>query len=179
MNDDPLNDAEWEKELRSLKPASVRPEAMKRWHAGLSEAAEEAVERGRDECLVSFPSGYPRKHAAWLLAASVVLSGCVVFFLLEKQDSSLTAPLSHAGAQPPIPIEPALFTDLSFEPNAVENHFVGATDEGVVGAVAGVPFRRVRFQLADAYHWENTENGSRLEMVIPREEVLLLPVLTY
>ena len=56
MNDEPLKDAELEKELRLLKPAAVSPDAMRRWKEGFSEEQDKALESCGDEIVPIFRS---------------------------------------------------------------------------------------------------------------------------
>ncbi len=179
MNEDQSNDADFESELRSLNPTNVRPETLQRWQdlCRHEDAEPIAAHESRGGILALWGNGLSIRHL--LAAACVFLAGFLLLQFQKQPELPSGAVSSQPAPRNPIGGEPALFSELSFEPNALENHFVGARDDGVIGAVGGVPFRRVRFQLADTYLWENGEDGSRLEMVIPREEILLLPVVTY
>jgi len=82
------------------------------------------------------------------------------------------APSSESGA-------PETSPEDSFKPVVADNTLHNLVDEGIVFLRNGVPARRYRYQFIDRVVWENPENGARMEMEIPRDEVVLVPVQTF
>ncbi len=185
MKDDSLSDLEFENELRALSPVSVEADVMAAWLNEIKVPDPNASTPGvrLKACAEEGSRGRWMLRSAWALAALFCLAGFVVGMLLLNFSDAPQEKSERAMAPPDPTLDPIvrrpLFSDLAFEPNALENRFVAVSDDGVVGVLGEVPFRRVRYQLADSYQWSNTEDGSRLEMIVPREEVLLLPLVTY
>jgi hypothetical protein len=115
----------------------------------------------------------------WLLAALVCLTGFLGALVVRQGWNEIKTNATQVEGLTGNVTDPPLLADLAFSPSSIENRFVGASDDGIIGAVGDVSFRRVRYQLMDTCHWANPEDGSSLEMLIPREEVLFLPVVTY
>lgn len=57
-----------------------------------------------------------------------------------------------------------------------QNQLRQRIDEGVVFLDNGLAARRYRFEFVDRMVVEDPEDGSRMEVMIPREEVVLVPV---
>ena len=181
MKEESKSDTDFEKELLALIPSAVDPDVMNRWLADIQEAdtnapKPQAERRGESD---ENSRSYLGFGLSMPLAALVCLTGFIAGLLFldfsETSGERPSASIPRLGKA----LGPPLFQDLSFEPNTLENRFVSVNDDGVVGVLGEVPFRRVRYQLTDSYQWKNPEDGSRLEMIIPREEILLLPVVTY
>ena len=170
MNKEPFE--EIERELRSLRPLPVKPKVMADWLDFNSELDTEA--RRDNERPLS-----PFRQPMWLLAAVVCLTGFLGALLVRQGWGEIEANTTQVETLNGNPSDSPLLADLAFRPSSLENRFVGASDDGIIGAVGDVSFRRVRYQLMDTYQWANPDDGSRLEMIIPREEVLFLPVVTY
>lgn len=57
-----------------------------------------------------------------------------------------------------------------------QNELQKRVDEGLVFLDNGVAARRYRYEFIDRMVWEDPEDGTRMEVAIPREEVVLVPV---
>lgn len=168
MKNEEFEENEFVSELRSLRPIAPRPSVMTSWKEFGNEVESEEtgdVTRGRG--------------SRWLLAALICLTAFIGSLVVRQGWDEID--FSATDDEPFLSnsLDQLSNTDLRFEPNSFENRFIGASDDGVIGELGAVSFRRVRYQLVDTYHWANPADGSRLEMMIPREEVLLLPVVTY
>jgi hypothetical protein len=56
---------------------------------------------------------------------------------------------------------------------------VEAEDEGVVYASATQPLRQIRCQVVATAEWRNAQDHTKVEVWIPREEVMLVPMRVY
>lgn len=60
-----------------------------------------------------------------------------------------------------------------------ENRLQQRIDEGLVFMDSGFSARQIRYQFVDRVTWINPKTGDSLEVEIPREEIILLPVQTF
>ena len=67
----------------------------------------------------------------------------------------------------------------TFTPVLAENNLQNRVDEGIVFLRNGLTARRYRYEFLDRVVWKNPSNGAVVEMEIPRDEVILVPVQTY
>lgn len=56
---------------------------------------------------------------------------------------------------------------------------VGAEDEGVLYVDPSTPFRRVKCRFLDASQWRDGRQGVSVEIVRPREDLILVPLRVY
>ncbi|MCS1407465.1 MAG: hypothetical protein M2R45_00623 [Verrucomicrobia subdivision 3 bacterium] len=183
MKENWLEESEFEEGLRKLRPRAVPPSVVDHW----VKAARDAAMRDRNDVPVS--EGHDRgvfgnktcRRSVWLAAALILLVGLVGTLMVQGPDEP-------GGLSEVVSISDPLISPLrglkaaegfAFRPEALESQLIHASDDGIVAIVGDVPFRRVRYQLVDAYRWSSAPDGVFLEYQIPREEVLLLPVVTY
>ena len=172
MKKEPFEEIEFENELRSLRPLPVKPKVMAGW-LDFGSGADIELRQDSEKRLSPF------RRPMWLLAALVCLTGFLGALVVRQGWDEIKSNATQTETLVGDPTDTPLMVDLTFSPSSLENRFVGASDDGIIGAVGDVTFRRVRYQLMDTYHWANLEDGSSLEMIIPREEILFLPVVTY
>jgi hypothetical protein len=67
--------------------------------------------------------------------------------------------------------------DASFHPVKAGNLIMPPTDEGVIYDENNEPQRSVRYKYHDRYQWID-ENGNRIELSVPQERRLLVPIET-
>lgn len=67
----------------------------------------------------------------------------------------------------------------SFEPVLAQNNLKERVDEGIVFLGNGLTARRYRYEFIDRVVWKNPASGAVVEMEVPRDEVVLIPVQTY
>jgi hypothetical protein len=58
------------------------------------------------------------------------------------------------------------------------NALQGLVDEGMVLIEDDLPAYRYRYHFTDTLRLENPQDGTQLEIAIPREEVVFVPMLT-
>ncbi|MCP5515964.1 MAG: hypothetical protein H7A45_01750 [Verrucomicrobiales bacterium] len=59
------------------------------------------------------------------------------------------------------------------------NYLYGAADEGVVYGDGDTPYRRIRYQFLDTSEWQDEASRAVVRVIVPREDVLLLPMNVY
>lgn len=89
-----------------------------------------------------------------------------------------TGSLSFPDEEVPVARERAS-ADEGFRPVRAENRLRNKVDEGIVFLRNGLAARQYRYEFVDRVVWENPRDGSKMEMEIPREEVVLVPVRTF
>ena len=67
----------------------------------------------------------------------------------------------------------------TFRPILAENNLKSRVDEGIVFLRNGLTARRYRYEFVDRVVWKNPSDGAIMEMEIPRDEVVLIPVQTF
>ena len=127
-----------------------------------------------------------RQGLSWggfAVAASVLI---IFGILLFNGRLDLSSPESESPTEPEmvrdLAVEPA--SDRSgeedgFEPVVAENNLKGRVDEGIVFLRNGLTARRYRYEFIDRVVWRNPSDGAVIEMEVPRDEVVLVPVQTF
>ncbi|NDV61148.1 hypothetical protein G0Q06_01650 [Puniceicoccales bacterium CK1056] len=169
MNLDEKNS--FEDQLRQFKPSKASPQIELQISRGLEKSNR--VERRR-------------KFASILTWGSVAMAASILItfgFLLFNGRLTLSPgePVPTGAepialqAEPPAPEE----TLDTFQPVLAENNLQSRVDEGIVFLRNGLTARRYRYEFLDRVVWKNPSNGAVVEMEIPRDEVILVPVQTY
>ena len=107
-------------------------------------------------------------------AVAAVLVACTgVFFALLNN----FGPTPDGGtiANKTTPANPAAPT---FHPVSAEDVFEGIRDGGVFLSEDGEPVRELHYHFSNSFRWENPDDGSVIEMKVPRERNFLVPVRT-
>ena len=60
-----------------------------------------------------------------------------------------------------------------------ENRLFHTQDDGIIYSEDKVPFRRVRYNTVDRRVFKDPETGAVFEMLVPREDVLIVPAETF
>lgn len=180
-----------EADLSSLKPAPVPAELEATIVAGFSDRAMSAVnaapavteanETTAAENVITGPwSAWQRMGAA----AAVLIAGIGVFFAVLNQfgphSGTSPAPLATGRSnsiapgttEAPAPPRPVLV------PVSADNVFEGVRDEGIILSSDNIPVRQLRYRFTDSMLLENPEDGSEVQLSMPREHLYLVPVQT-
>jgi hypothetical protein len=163
------DDRLFEEELRKLRPQAP-PLAL-----------TDRIGRSLQECERRRQFARLRSWLAWggmAAAASVLVSIGVLLFngrlvpgpVTPDQSASLPAQERQAPSQDESDV---------FRPVIAENNLKGRIDEGIVFLRNGLTARRYRYEFIDRVVWENPDNGALIELEIPRDEVVLVPVQTF
>ncbi len=167
MNAD--KDKLFEEHLRRAEPAPVDDLLVER--IGLQ--IRESESAGRSSRWTSY--------LGWgsLVAAATVM---VAVGLTLFTAGNLTSPDPAVAESSQMPAEASRGaggeTD-TYQPVLAENNLKDRIDEGIVFLDGGLTARKYRYQFIDTVVWKNPTNGARVEMQVPRDEVVLIPVQTY
>lgn len=166
----------FEDKLRKLQPVKPGKEVYQKVDAALSSLES----RDRMGKLISF--------AAWggmgIAATILVVFGVLLFNGRLTSPEISSEPVAMDTGDPPAEQisasaeEPNLDSD-SFKPVLAENNLKNRIDEGIVFLRNGLTARRYRYEFVDRVVWQNPNNGAVMEMEIPRDEVVLIPVQTF
>ena len=162
---------DFEARLRSLKPVQAGSEL----ETGIAEALRQSARERRMAKL--------RSALSWggmALAASLLMTfGFLLFngrFALEPKASG-PPPSSAVAVEEKS--ESSLSAPDAFKPVLAENTLQNRVDEGIVFLRNGLTARRYRYEFVDRVVWRNPVDGATVEMKIPRDEVILVPVQTF
>ncbi len=166
------NEPDFKNQLRTLRPLAPSPaleESIARQlasHRGLATVEARAAVIHRREVEVDGPGFFERIFPGlrWALAGAV---GAVAIFLaishFQQSDVSMVKP-SIAVAEP------------DFEPVEITRDLVSAEDGGLVYENEEEPARIVRYTTLEHHVWTHPITGARLEIEIPREDIVLVPI---
>jgi hypothetical protein len=65
---------------------------------------------------------------------------------------------------------------LDFEPVGVTRELIAAEDGGFVYDEAEEPTRLVRYTTLERHTWTDSSTGAQLQVEVPREDMILMPV---
>lgn len=169
-------DKAFEESLRKIKP--VKP--GQRVYQGVGNALASVNRQRRMSKIISFTLWGGMGVAATILIVFGLLlfNGRLQTPELESEPVAMdtgSAPVEELQAPEP---EPSLNGD-SFKPVLAENNLKNRVDEGIVFLRNGLTARRYRYEFVDRVVWKNPANGAVMEMEIPRDEVVLIPVQTF
>ena len=170
-----MNEPDLENELRALRPVAPTADLQTRIAADLA-ARQIAVVAPRT---VSVPtagvlarpsapglSGHWLRGLGWSVAGAAAALALVLSF--QKADRrALPRPAEIAAVDT---------ESENFVPAESERELVATDDSGILYAEGEEPVRAVRFHSVERYAWSNPETGARVEVEVPREDVVLMPV---
>lgn len=161
----------FEEELRKARPVAVRPEVKERIAAGLR-AAERRRRMEKTRSVIGW--------AGLALAASILITFGILLFngRLSFQSPGPERPQALVSEEraPSTALEQS---EDGFRPVFAENNLKNRIDEGIVFLRNGLTARRYRYEFVDRVVWRNPVDGAVLEVEIPRDEVVLVPVQTF
>ena len=170
MNTEERNNLE--SALREIAPAPPRPDLVVR-----------IEKRMREERHLRL-----RQQAKAVLSwAGLAVAACLVFglgLLLFQGRLSFGPDRAEGGASQAAPagdlstLSPSEGKSV-FRQVLTENNLRGRIDEGIVFLDNGLTARRYRYQFTDRVVWQNTVDGAVVELEVPRDEVVLVPVQTF
>jgi hypothetical protein len=106
------------------------------------------------------------RSLGWAAAGAAAAIAGVLYFHREPREAAQTAPAVAA-------VEPE---GGDYLPAESESELLGADETGIVYVDGAEPFRQMRFLSVERYAWSNPETGARVEVEVPREDVVLMPV---
>lgn len=167
-----INEPDFEDQLRTLRPLAPSPaleESIARQlasHRALTTVEARAAVVPRREVEVDTPSFFDRIFPGlrWALAGAV--GAAAVFLAISHFQQPEVSPTkaSVAVAEP------------DFEPVEITRELVAAEDGGLVYENEEEPARVVRYTTLEHHVWTHPVTGARLEVEIPREDIVLVPI---
>ncbi|MGA1204820.1 MAG: hypothetical protein ACO3ZW_03285 [Opitutales bacterium] len=161
-------DKAFEAELRKLSPRPPGPELEERLERSMGK-----MENRRRVLKLRVFSGW----AGLAVAASILIVFGLSLFRLEMNPDDNADPLA-VGTVSGDGSEPPLGDDL-FKPVLAQNNLRERVDEGIVFLRNGITARKYRYEFIDRVVWRNPADGAIVQMEIPRDEVILIPVQTF
>ena len=167
-----MNEPDLENELRALRPVAPSANLEERIAADL--APREIV--AAPSCAVRVPTAGVLARTAttnpfaqwlrglgWAVAGAAAVVALVIFF--QKADRPVTPQIATAEEDAG-----------AFVPAESERELVDADDSGILYVEGEEPVRALRFHSVERYAWINPETGARVEVEVPREDLVLMPV---
>jgi hypothetical protein len=170
------HDKAFEERLRKIQP--VRP--SKEVYQKVDSALASVQSHRRMNKVLAFGAWGGMGVAATIL----IVFGLLLFNGRIQTPEPGSEPVVMDVGEPPVQAsetaesEPNLEQD-SFKPVLAENNLKNRIDEGIVFLRNGLTARRYRYEFVDRVVWKNPTNGAVMEMEIPRDEVVLIPVQTF
>ena len=158
----------FEERLRTARPLSPHPRLKERIDASISQ-----IDRKRAYARWRVITGWAGLATA---AAALITFGLLLFNGRIAIEGGF--PDSQSVDQPPLTVNQEAGKD-EFQPVLAENNLKERIDEGIVFLDNGLTARRYRYEFIDRVVWRNPSDGAIVEMEIPREEYVLIPVQTF
>lgn len=170
-----MNESEFENELRALKPAAPSPALGKRIAAqmptqALALAPERTLARPRSAGVIAKPQPGSTLLALLrgLLWAGAGAAAASAFFLTHAPQMPAAAPDAAreniAAAQ-------------AAQPEEAVSELIASQDEGLIyDRDSAEPQRQMRYTWLERRIWTNPQTGAVIELEVPREDVVLMPV---
>ena len=195
MSVDPDHEfAHVENELRRIKPAEPSARLKRRLESSVSFVPVTPQQPVDEEPanVVTPPTSTWRRP--WLQSAAAALVGAaIVYAVWSFGPSGAGDPDGGTAGNPPSgpvdpgsepqPIEPTFPRDAirpdGFRVVGQENRLFHTQDDGIIYSEDKVPFRRVRYNTVDRRVFKDPETGAVFEMLVPREDVLIVPAETF
>lgn len=165
-----MNESDFENELRKLRPAAPPP----RLEQAIARELETPVtvlkrhEHPRAGVIIRpKESALPRllSGLGWAFGgAAVALIATISLYPL---------PADQPVAQVPAAIE---VEEDFFEPSESSRQLLAAEESDVIYTEEEEPTRVVRYNSMERYVWANPSTGAQVEVEVPREDIVLLPV---
>lgn len=170
-----MNESDLENELRALRPIAPSANLEDRISDALHESALVLVSprtlRAPTAGVIARPAP-PGFFAQWLRGLGWAVAGAAAAVALLLYFQKDAAPQTPSVAE-----STAVKDDAeSFLPAESERELVDADDSGVLYVEGEEPLRQIRYRSVERYAWTNPETGARVEVEVPREDVVLMPV---
>ena len=166
-----MNEFDFENELRALAPAGPSAELGERIARDLQaargglRAGVIAPDRPRNLLARIFPP------VGWIVTGATAALLAVTAFRAHEVTTSGSKNPSPEIVSMSAETKPADLGEIE-----TSRELVTATEEDLLLDPDEEPARRVRFTFIERHAWTDPETGDRVEVEIPREDVLLVPV---
>ena len=167
-----MNESEFENQLRALRPVAPSPSLeeniarhLASHHALATVEARAAVIQAH-EVDVDAPSLFDRIFPGLRWALAGATAAAAVFLVMNHFQQPTAVSPAKSGA----------VAEADFEPVEVTSDLVTAEDGGIVYEGEDEPARLVRYTTLERHVWTHPVTGARLEVEIPREDIVLVPI---
>ena len=162
----------FEEKLRAARPADPPEELEKR----LSIAIQKAGRHAKVARL--------RQLTGWggmAVAAGLLITFGILLFNGRLDLNGLSSGEALADRTPAdvSELQAGAGREDGFTPVFAENNLKSRVDEGIVFLRNGLTARRYRYEFIDRVVWQNPSDGAVVEVEVPRDEVVLVPVQTF
>jgi len=156
-------------ELARWQPRATRD----RLNRLVEQALEQTADPGPTRILRAWRCRWPTLAAA----AAVVLIVAVTVALKDQtatRPAISSAPTLSTGARP----VPNASADLApaFRRVKQAHYLLEAADDGLIFTSRTTPWRKVRWQFLSTSEWRDEQDKTTFQLLIPREETVLIPV---
>ena len=162
------NEPEFENQLRALRPIAPSrglEENIARDIASLRALATVEVVRRRD-LEIGRPTLFDRIFPGLRWAFAGAAAAVAVIAAIHHFDQPIAAPTAPAVAA----------AEPDFEAEDITHELVSAEDGGVIYEDDQEPARLVRYSTLEHHVWTHPRTGARLEVEVPREDIVLIPI---
>jgi len=160
-----MNESEFEDELRALRPIQPSTETA----AAISRELKSALLPAERAGVISKPreSLASRILTGFCWAAGGAAVALLVFmFGPDLRSSETKAPIASTA---PVP-------DNVFQRTASSRELIRAEDRGLYYNTDHQPEEVLRYSSVERHIWKNPATGARVEVEVPREDVVVIPV---
>ncbi|HUF62671.1 MAG TPA: hypothetical protein VMN36_11400 [Verrucomicrobiales bacterium] len=171
----PEEDRLLEGRLQALRPAAPSPEFLARMTDALK----------REPLVSQEAATFPMRFRDWaplfkLAAVLLMVLGVLSVFTRPGREAVPAPAQAKADGDPVLETQrPVLIPSEGSHAVHWYPRFDQLEDDGIVILEGNRPFRRVRVRMRDEFLWDAPEYRSSMRAEIPREESLLLPIVTY
>ena len=158
------NESDFENQLRTLRP--IAPSLALEESIARTLASHRAVVIHRSETAMERPGLFERIFPGLRWAFAGAAAALAVISAIHHFDPPATLPAAPAVA----------VAEPDFEPVEVTRALVTTEDGGVVYENEDEPARLVRYTTLERHVWTHPVTGARLEVEVPREDLVLVPI---
>ena len=165
-----INEPEFENQLRALRPVAPSPaleESIARQlasHRAIAMVEARATVIRCREVQADAPSFFDRTFPGLRWALAGAAAAAVVFLTMNHFRGPVVSPATQSVAE------------RDFEAVEITRDLVAAEDGGLVYEGEEEPARLVRYTTLEHHVWKHPVTGARLEVEIPREDIVLVPI---
>ena len=167
------NESEFENQLHALRPLAPSP--------ALEKSIARQLASGRALATVEPRSPVIRRRDVEIEPRGIldrIFPGLPWAFAGAVAAVAVVAAVSHFSDKPTASPSPATVAAVEpdFEPEGITRELVSAEDGGVVYEETQEPARLVRYTTLERHVWTHPLTGARLEVEVPREDIVLVPI---
>ena len=168
------NEPEFENELRALRPLAPSPaleEGIARQLATQRalvtvEKNAAVIPRRELDLEIARPGFFERIFPGLRWACAGAAAAVAIVFAIHRFDKPEASSSATSLA----------VAEADFEPESIARDIVTAEDQGIIYEDDAEPARLVRYTLVEHRVWTHPVTGARLEVEVPREDLVLVPV---